>query len=212
MSLVGGLAMALVTAFFISAVELAPDEAWLVRKIETQDELVKRERCALEVLQACVRVWLEVRHQKMKQQITGDAPSRRRSGTSPTPSPQPSLPRTSRYKWPGSSWRAAPGERMALYQAARDKAVENFRKSNGNISQLTDVYTLAVLHTSVEGLRNQQDKNAARLAANQERLESRLDALVAGVEALAARGMVSSAPTGARAATETEFVDRVVPI
>ena len=59
MSLVGALSMAVVTASLTTAAELAPEEAWLVRKIETQAELKKRERLALHLMQACVRVWID---------------------------------------------------------------------------------------------------------------------------------------------------------
>lgn len=72
MSLVGALCLALVTASLTTAAELSTEEAWLVRKIETQEELRKRERCALQLMQACVRVWIEFRRVK-KEGAAADA-------------------------------------------------------------------------------------------------------------------------------------------
>ena len=88
---------------------------------------------------------------------------------------------------------------MQRNRMARTKAVDAFRKAALTVKSHTHVNTLATLHASVEGLRKewQQQQVAAavrakqhaaataRLATSQERLESRINALV---EAMAGQG------------------------
>ena len=127
MSLFGAVCMAVTTASLTTAAELAPEEAWLVRKIETQEELRKRERCALALMQACVRVW-----------IAG---------------------RNLRKQGPGLGHE----ERIQRHIKARKAAAQAFRHVSGHVAQLTRVHNLGVLHTSMDGLRSDQQKLAKRM-------------------------------------------------
>jgi hypothetical protein len=153
-SFAGVLAMAAITASLTSAAELGADEAWLVRRIETHEELRRRERCALALMQACFREWSATRQMKRASPSATDAEEL--------------------------------ANQLDRAQRARREAAVAFRLVAGRIARLTRVTTLAVLHTNVDKLRDEQ-----------RRLNNRLDKLV-GLAADTAKSV--QALHGARAA------------
>lgn len=138
-----------VTASLTASFELAPMEAWLVRKLETQEELKKRERCAIAVMQATARVWVVVRARSKQSRSKMHRPS-------------------------SAHLLTAADERVTRCRRVRDEAVAAFRLARKQAAHLTHVHTLAVLHTSMDGLRVDQQ----RLGSEQTRLGAKMDAVL----------------------------------
>ena len=145
MSFLGALCMAGVTASLTASFELAPEEAWLVRKLETREELKRRERCALALMQATARMWIAQRKRAKLRPET-----HRRASTE------------------------AAEERIGKCRHACAEAAAAFRHARHLVTSLTQVHTLAVLHTSVDALRTDQQQ----LGAEQRKLNAKLDALL----------------------------------
>ena len=139
MSFYGALSVAVVTAALHSASELTPDEVWLVRTLEKQEELHKQERAAIALMQATIRLWI-AKHTK-RHQFGGNRPE----GV--------------------LQQRLITNEEMLRLKGAQQDAAITFKHARHRLSHLTHVHNLAVLHDSVDALRIDQQRLASKMDA-----------------------------------------------
>lgn len=148
MSFYGALSVAVVTAALHSAAELTPDEVWLVRTLEKQEELRKRERAAVALMQATIRLWI-AKHTKRHQVQGGNRPEGSRTNI---------LEQSSQK-------RLVSNDELARLKGVQQDAAMVFKHARHRLSHLTHVHNMAVLHDSVDALRIDQQRLASKMDA-----------------------------------------------
>lgn len=138
-SFAGALCVAVVTAALTTAAELAPEEAQLVRKLETIEEVRKRERCALAFMQATARIWLLLRRERAQHAVL--------SGAGGQGAPKDEMGR----------------RRLARLRRAAREAASAFRSASRHVARLTHVHTLGVLHNTLDVVKADQQRLSSKL-------------------------------------------------